>query len=125
MSYVLVFLGGGVGSILRFSLSKQQFLVFNSFPVSTLIANGISSLILGILMGYLVQKQQLPESNLKLLVATGFCGGFSTFSTFSFETLALLLAGNYKYAFANVVFNILLCVGLVAAGFFLVNIYRS
>ena len=86
IGWILVFIGGGAGSMLRYYLSQR--LNFDGtgyiiFPYGTIISNVISCFILGLL----VQKQfsqDLPE-NYKLLLATGFCGGFSTFSTFAYE----------------------------------------
>lgn len=85
MTYWLVFLGGGLGSLLRYALSQ-----FNppaplaEIPNGTLWANVLSCLVLGILTGYLC-TQSTQNSHARLLIATGFCGGFSTFSTFVSE----------------------------------------
>ncbi len=118
MSYILVFIGGGTGSIVRYMLGRYFVHQPGAFPVSTFLSNTISSFILGMLLGYITGK---PEGNLhlRLLVATGFCGGFSTFSTFSYETFMLFSAGNYKSGLLNIFANLLLCYLAIAAGFFL------
>ena len=93
----LVLLGGGFGSIARYLLS--YFFTKNntlSFPWATFIANSIGCLIIGLLFGY-IQKNNLQNETLKLLLITGFCGGFTTFSTFANENLALLKDGNIFY----------------------------
>ncbi|MCP4439670.1 MAG: fluoride efflux transporter CrcB [Aureispira sp.] len=88
LNFALVFLGGGLGSLCRYAVglwlpsSSPQ-----AFPWATLLANILACIVLGILVGWMAKH---PISNpYKLLIGTGFCGGFSTFSTFSKETLAL------------------------------------
>ena len=90
---LLVFLGGGVGSVLRFLISKNLNPLSN-IPLGTLLVNFSGSLIIGLVLG-LGLKQEVLSANATLLLATGFCGGFTTFSAFSFENQALLKAGDY------------------------------
>ncbi len=97
-SFFWVFLGGGLGSLLRYWIGmalKGQSLVF---PWGTLTANAVSCVILGFLIGYNL-KHELSTSS-RLLLMTGFCGGFSTFSTFSGEAYLLLQDGKIKLALA-------------------------
>ena len=102
----LVLLGGGFGSIARYLLS--YFFTKNntlSFPWATFIANSIGCLIIGLLFGY-IQKNNLQNETLKLLLITGFCGGFTTFSTFSYENFNLIQQNIYLpivYALASVI----------------------
>lgn len=118
MNYILVFIGGGSGSIARYLLSRYFVHQPGTFPLSTFLSNTISSLILGMLLGYMAGKQ--PENhNTRLFIATGFCGGFSTFSTFSYESFMLLNTGNYKTALLNIFGNLLVCYAAVAIGFIL------
>lgn len=90
---LLVFLGGGAGSVLRFLISKNLNPI-SSIPVGTLLVNILGSLLIGLLLG-LGLKQELLSPNATLLLATGFCGGFTTFSAFSYENQVLLKAGDY------------------------------
>lgn len=85
LNWIAVFVGGGLGSCCRYGLS--QYLDSSSFPWATLLANGLACLVLGLITGY--SSRQGWAAPWKLLGATGFCGGFSTFSTFSGEVIAL------------------------------------
>lgn len=105
---VYVFLGGGLGSVVRFLLSKSISSNFTHInPVSTLLSNFIASLVLAILIYYFNEKQSL-DWGWKLFLITGFCGGFSTFSTFSYETYELFRLHMPLFA----ILNILISVGL-------------
>lgn len=90
--FLLVFIGGGVGSMLRFGISKM--LNTAVFPYGTWTVNILGSLIIGMVMGFFI-KESSPNHNLVFLLATGFCGGFTTFSAFSLENFDYLRAGNY------------------------------
>lgn len=107
MNWILVFIGGGLGSMARYGVSK---LITSNFtyvnPYATFVANILATLILGVLM-YSFSREFYTSTNFRLLIATGFCGGFSTFSTFSYETLQLLKMHEYIWAAANVVISIL------------------
>lgn len=90
---LLVFLGGGAGSALRFLISKNLNSL-SSIPLGTFFVNILGSFLIGIILG-LGLKQEMLSPNATLLLATGFCGGFTTFSAFSYENLELLKAGDY------------------------------
>ena len=114
MNWFLVFIGGGLGSLLRFGLSILLKNTAGTFPVSTLVSNVTASFIIGILAGWGL-KNSLSEEY-KWLLATGFCGGFSTFSTFSNETVQLFQNGNGLNAFINIFISIALCLSATILG---------
>jgi CrcB protein len=117
---LFVFLGGGLGSLGRYWLGKYFQGVFNvNFPVNTLIINILASLILGLVMGFYLSKS-LPDAY-RLLLVVGFCGGFSTFSTFGYETLQLLQQGQFFQSFLYVLSSVLCCVLATFVGLWLVT----
>lgn len=116
MTYFWVFIGGGLGSLARWQLSKWLNFRSFSFPLATFASNTISSLLLGLIMGYLFTRTTDSQQTIRLLFAVGFCGGFSTFSTFSYETFMLLNSGDYKTALLSTVLNIATCLTSVALG---------
>lgn len=120
-NFILVFIGGGLGSGLRYILSKYLN-ASTLIPYGTLIANIGGSLILGIALGWAIKTNNLSTPT-NLLISVGFCGGFTTFSTFSFENYALLKSGDY-FPFLLYFFGSLL-IGLLSiiAGVFISKLF--
>lgn len=114
MNFLLVFAGGGLGSLCRYGISRMMRDWELTFPMATFITNVISCLLIGILVGYFLKNGM--EQNLRLLFITGFCGGFSTFSTFSYETFELLQNGNYPIAIAYILLSLLVCLLCIFVG---------
>jgi len=91
---LLVFLGGGFGSSLRYVIGKYLNSNETGIPYGTFAANIIGSLILGIVLGLALKNNSL-SNNTVLFIATGFCGGFTTFSTFAYENHVFLKSGDF------------------------------
>ena len=109
MGAVWVFIGGGIGSVIRYLLGVLFSKSTLSLPIATLSANIISCLIFAIALHLFNAKLQ-ANGNLKLFLLTGICGGLSTFSTFSYETFELLKQQNYLWASANILLSLFSCV---------------
>lgn len=114
-NYFLVFLGGGLGSVCRYGIAHLLVDHKMTFPLATLIANVVSCLILGYLVG-LSLKTDAGHYH-RFLMMTGFCGGFSTFSTFSSETFQLFQQGEIFHAFLNIAISLIICLICIYLGF--------
>jgi|SRR5690606_24275536 len=91
---LLVFLGGGFGSVLRYIIGKYLNNAGNGIPYGTFAANILGSLLIGVILGLAAKNDSLTP-NQTLLLATGFCGGFTTFSTFAYENHVFLKSGDF------------------------------
>jgi len=91
---LLVFVGGGFGSVLRFIIGKYLNSPTTGIPYGTFTANILGSLLIGVILG-LAAKNNALSQNQTLLLATGFCGGFTTFSTFAYENHVFLKSGDF------------------------------
>ena len=119
-SFLLVFLGGGLGSGIRYLVTIATNQYSKVLPFGTFTVNMLGCLLIGLVLGY-VQKENTLTSNQTLLLATGFCGGFTTFSAFASENLELIRNGelfNFSiYAIGSVVVGMV----LILIGYLLVN----
>lgn len=109
-------LGGAIGTILRYLMGGLDYRFSNGvFPVSTLVVNVTGSLAIGFLWGIVDRFAISP--NIRLFIFIGVLGGYTTFSTFSLETFNLMRDGEYRIAFFNAAFSIVLSVGAVFVGY--------
>lgn len=110
-----VLLGGAIGSALRWIVGLWLNPMFPTLPLGTLAANLVGGFIIGGAIGVFDQFQSLPPE-MRLFVITGFCGGLTTFSTFSAETVTLLLRQQYAWMFAIVGVHLLGSFAMTLAG---------
>lgn len=118
LSTVAVAIGGALGSVLRFWVSAWLGRTGGAFPWGTLVVNASGSLLLGLLTGLISQAGRSPTGWTALLTV-GFCGGYTTFSAFSLQTLELLRGSRWAAAAGNAAGSVLLCVSCAAAGLLL------
>lgn len=109
MNLVWVFIGGGIGSAVRYGFGRLFIDTRLPLPMATFCSNISSCFIFAVTLLYFTSKNDFPMS-VRLFVLTGICGGLSTFSTFSFETFELLRQNNYTWALLNILLNTILCI---------------
>ncbi|MGD0566287.1 MAG: fluoride efflux transporter CrcB [Candidatus Goldiibacteriota bacterium] len=116
-NFILVIIGGAIGSVARFSLStwvNQVMQTKSIFPYGTLAVNMIGSFLAGVVWGISTETTMKPETRIFLLV--GFMGGFTTFSAYALESFNLFDNGEVKAAFMNILANNVFSLILVFAG---------
>lgn len=113
-NFLIVGFGGFIGTVLRYAIS----LIFKPgyFPYATLLVNIIGSFIIGVIIS-LSMKEPVITQQWKLFIATGICGGFTTFSAFSAENMLLMQEGKYFLSILYIVASILLALSSVFIGF--------
>jgi CrcB protein len=121
ISILLVLVGGAIGSVFRFwwsGLVGQR--LGETFPYGTAFVNLVGSLIIGLAVGFLDKVPDAPwEQPMRLFLTVGVCGGLTTFSSFSLQTLSLILSKRWGVALANMLFSTTFCLGLVATGWWI------
>jgi CrcB protein len=112
----LVGIGGAAGSILRYLLSVVSAKYFvSAFPVATFATNIVGCLLIGLFAGW-IDRVLMGDPTWRLLLLTGFCGGFTTFSAFAIENLRLLQNGHLPTAFLYISLSVVLGIAAVTAG---------
>jgi CrcB protein len=117
---LLVALGGAFGSVARYIIAREmQILMGSSFPYGTLLVNVTGSFIIGVIAVLLLERFHENVQELRALLVIGFLGGFTTFSSFSFETLHLYENGEFVHAFMNIILSVSLCLFGTLLGIFI------
>lgn len=106
---LLIFVGGGLGSLARYGIGRALAAWSLSMPYGTLAANVLACIVLGLFTGVVALRTSDVVLPYRAFIAVGFCGGFSTFSTFSNETLSLLMNNRWGDAVLNIVLSVVLC----------------
>lgn len=114
---LLIGLGGALGTIARYALSFWTLSISKELPWGTILINIVGSFIIGFFGTLTLAQGKFPVSeNARLFVMVGLCGGFTTFSAFSLQTLDLLRGGAALRAMLNIILSVTLCVAAVAIG---------
>lgn len=125
MNYLIIALGGGIGSALRYAVSKfVQDSTNGAFPYHTFAVNIVGCLLIGLFYG-LAARGHLGNNTTTLLLTTGLCGGFTTFSTFCNENITLLRGDNALTALVYVASSVFCGLLAVALGYLIIDIIAS
>ena len=125
MAYLLVALGGALGSVARYACSGVALRLFGiGFPYGTLFVNVVGSYAIGVLGTIAIAGgRTLTAPDIRAFLVTGILGGFTTFSAFSLETFTLARSGNLSGAAVNVVLSLVLCFVAVALGYLSATVF--
>ena len=119
----IIFAGSGLGGVLRYLVQKAFVdMGYTSFPAGTFVVNILGCFLIGLFTA-LAEKNNLLTAEWRLALTTGFCGGFTTFSTFANENMNLLRNGDYTYFSLYIIFSVVLGIGAVLLGINTVKLF--
>ena len=119
MKFLLVFVGGGLGAMARYFVTTNLAGKLGNFPIGTMTVNILGSFLMGVVVGIIAGRASLE--NVRLLLAAGFLGGFTTFSSFSAETLTLIQGGQIFSAMTNILVSVVAGLAACFAGLTLIR----
>ncbi|WP_363347558.1 fluoride efflux transporter CrcB [Methylocystis echinoides] len=123
---LLIMLGGAVGALARYALALWMLPISETLPLGTILVNVTGSFVIGFFGTLTLSEGRFPVSeDLRLFVMIGLCGGFTTFSSFSLQTLDFLRSGAVIRAAINVAASVLLCVAAVAVGHYVAACFNG
>lgn len=118
---LIVFTGSGLGGVARYGVQTWIFKIYPfTFPLATFLVNVLGCLLIGLFYA-LSEKGNLLTPEWRIALTTGFCGGFTTFSTFSYENMNLIRTGDYMYFVLYMVFSIVLGLAAVYLGIIIIR----
>ena len=122
LNIIAIFTGGGIGAVIRY-LTGLIILKYShlSLPPATFIVNVAGSFLIGFLYIFFIEKQELNPA-IKLALTVGFCGGLTTFSTFSLELFEMIKNAHFINAFLYVIISIIICVTAVITGAYIAKL---
>ena len=120
-SIIIIAVGGAIGSVARYGTQTCVYRLYPSvFPLGTFLINLLGSLLIGVIYA-LAEKGNLLTPEWRLFLTTGFCGGFTTFSTFAYENANLMRSSDFLYAGLYIVGSVVLGIAAVFLGIFLIK----
>ena len=122
ISFLLVGIGGALGAMFRYGLQAQLGTLANGFPTSAFVINIVGYIPMGLLVGVLARTTPQYQDEIRLFVAVGVFGGFTTFSSFSLDAITMMERGDYMLAALYIVGSVLLAIAGLAMGLWAVRV---
>ena len=123
LKYLLIGTGGFLGSVLRYWTSVNAYKVFGEkFPYGTFVVNALGCLLIGFI-AEISENRFLVSPEIRIFLMIGFIGGYTTFSTFGYETFVLLHDKDYLTAFANIFLSVIVCLASVWIGTIIAKLF--